>query len=81
MLALKISGGNVYDWIDGLYSDGSRNILTSFTNYNDSGSDYTNNGQGASSDFGGWISKTQGINSNTGFIIKESNGSATTYYE
>lgn len=72
--------GNVYDWIDGLYSDANRNILTGFSGYNDSGSGYVNNGQGATANISGYISKTQGINSNAGFIVKETNGSATTYY-
>ena len=72
--------GNVYDWIDGLYSDNSWHILTNYGIYNDTGSGYTDNGQGATSTISGYISQTQGINSNTGFIIKTSAGSSSTYY-
>lgn len=71
--------GNLYQWIDGLFSDASRNILTAFDNFNDTGSGYTSRGQGATSNIGNYMSKPQGT-SETGFIAKEVNGSSTTYF-
>lgn len=72
--------GNVYEWIDGLVSDSSRNVLTANDNFNDSGSGYTNNGNGGiSSDIFGYMSKPQG-STKSGFVISESNGSETTYF-
>jgi hypothetical protein len=52
--------GNLYWWIDGLFSDSSRNILTAFTSFNDTGSGYTSRGQGATSNIGNYMSKPQG---------------------
>jgi hypothetical protein len=71
--------GNIWEWIDGLYSDASRNILTAFQNFNDTGNGYTNRGQGATADIGGYMSKPQGT-SESGFVIKEAAGSSTTYF-
>lgn len=84
-LQMKLFGledfwGNVWEFIDGIYSDSSRNILTATENFNDTGSGYTNQGaSGFSSDTGGYMSKVQGT-SEKGFVLKEANGSATTYY-
>lgn len=72
--------GNTSDCIDGLYYDANYHILTAFNGYNNTGSGYIDNGQGATAGISGYISQTQGINSNTGFIIKASGGSSTTYY-
>ena len=72
--------GNVYEWIDGLVSDSSRNVLTANDNFNDSGSGYTNNGNGGiSSNTSGYMSKPQG-STKSGFVIRETNGSETTYF-
>lgn len=71
--------GNCYYWIDGLYSDSNRNIMIGNQNFNDNGSGYSNFGQGATSDISGYIDKVQG-GTETGFIIKSSSGSSTTYY-
>lgn len=71
--------GNVYYWIDGLYSDSSRNILTAFKDFNDTGSGYTSRGQGASSNIGGYMSEPQGT-TESGFVVKKTNGSTTTYF-
>ena len=84
-LQMKLFGledfwGNVYEFIDGIFSDSNRNILTATENFNDTGSGYTNQGaSGFSSDTGGWMSKVQGT-SEKGFVLKEAKGSATTYY-
>ena len=72
--------GNVFYWIDGLYSDSNRNIMISRQNvFNDNGTGYSNHGVGASANIGGYINKVQGGNE-TGFIIKEKDGSSSTYF-
>ncbi len=81
---LKFSGiedfwGNYYCWIDGLYSDLDRNILIGNDNFNNDGSGYINYGQGSLNDIDGYISEVQG-DTEKGFIIKQGNGSDTTYY-
>lgn len=81
---MKFSGiedfwGNCFYWIDGLYSDGNRNLLIGTNNFNDTGSGYTNYGQGSASNISGYISGVQG-GTETGFIIKQSSGSSSTYY-
>lgn len=84
-LQMKLFGledfwGNVNEFIDGIFSNSSRNILTATENFNDTGSGYTNRGaSGFSSDTGGYMSKVQGT-SEKGFVLKEASGSATTYY-
>lgn len=72
--------GNVYEWIDGMCTNSTNNILTATTGFNDSGSGYKDNGQGVStSGLSGWMSKPQG-KTETGFLLKEASGSGTTYF-
>lgn len=72
--------GNIYEWIDGLVSDSSRNVLTANDNFNDSGSGYTNNGNGGvSSNIGNYMSKPRG-STKAGFVAKEVSGSESTYF-
>jgi hypothetical protein len=71
--------GNVWEWIDGLFCDSSRNIKTAFQGFNDTGNGYTSRGQGAILNIDGYMSKPQGT-SEAGFIAKEANGSNTTYF-
>lgn len=78
-LGIEDFWGNLRWWIDGLYSDDSINIKTAFQNFNDTGSGYTDRGQGATSNIGNYMSKPQGT-SQTGFIAKEVSGSASTYF-
>lgn len=84
-LQMKLFGledfwGNVWEFIDGIFSDSSYNILTATENFNDTGSGYTNQGaSGFSSNTGGYMSKVQGT-SEMGFVIKGTSGSETTYY-
>lgn len=79
LFGLEDFWGNIYEWIDGLVTDASRNMLTANSSFNDTGSGYTNNGQGATSNIGNYMSKPQG-GTKTGFIAKEVSGSATTYF-
>lgn len=78
-LGIEDFWGNLRWWIDGLYSDGNRNIMTAFQGFNDNGNNYTNRGQGATSNINGYMSKPQGSNE-AGFVLKEANGSETTYF-
>lgn len=71
--------GNVYYWIDGFFSDANRNMLIANQSFNDTGSGYTNFGVGTSTYIRGYISAIQG-GTETGFIVKASEGSATTHY-
>ena len=71
--------GNIQYWIDGFFSDANRNMLIGNQNFNDTGSGYTNYGQGATADLSGYISTVQGA-TETGFIVKAISGSTTTYY-
>lgn len=71
--------GNVYEFVDGLCSSSTKNILTATDNFNDSGTGYTDNGQGTTSNLSGYMSKPQGT-TEKGFIAKANNGSSTTYF-
>lgn len=71
--------GNLWEWIDGIFVSSSRNILTATENFNDSGSGYTDQGQGSSTDVSGYMSVSQGT-SETGFLTKTGSGSASTYF-
>ncbi len=71
--------GNLFYWIDGLFSNSLRHILTATEGFNDTGSNYKDQGQGVTGDLNGYISKVQGT-SETGFIPKEISGSETTYF-
>lgn len=77
---LEDSWGNIWEWIDGLVSDSSRNVLTANSEFNDSGSGYVNNGNGGvSSNVSGYMSKPQG-STKAGFVPKEDSGSESTYF-
>lgn len=71
--------GNIWEFVDGIVTDANRNILTATDNFNDSGSGYTNQGQGATSNIEGYIKAPQGT-TETGFLIKTNGGSETTYF-
>ena len=80
LFGLEDFWGNVYEFIDGICIDSGYNILTATDNFNDTGNGYTNRGaSGISKDTYGWMSKIQGT-SEKGFVLKEKNGSQTTYY-
>lgn len=79
LFGLEDFWGNIWEWIDGIVTDSTRNILTATDNFNDSGSGYTNRGQGATANIGGYMNKPQGT-TETGFLAKEVSGSETTYF-
>lgn len=78
-LGIEDFWGNLYQFLDGLFSDANWNILTAFTNFNDTGAGYTNRGQGATANISGYMSVPQG-SSESGFIAKTCSGSATTFF-
>lgn len=81
-LGIEDLWGNVFEWVDGIFSSSTtRNILTAIynKNMNDTGSGYQDNGQGASSDIGNYMSKPQGT-TEKGFVAKEVSGLASTYF-
>lgn len=72
--------GNVHEWIDGLLTDASGNIMTTTQNFNNAGTGYINQGQVTSeNEIRGYMSKPQG-EIHTGFIAKELDGSEKTYF-
>lgn len=72
--------GNLRQWIDGLYSDSNRTILTTYKSFNDTGSGYPfSNSSGLGANTGGYMTATQG-GTQTGFTLKAASGSETTYY-
>lgn len=83
LFGLEDLWGNVLQFICGLYSDSSRNLLTTTDNFGTSTSasawEY-NVASGVSSDTNGYMTKVQGTN-NGGFVLKAaSGGSSTTYF-
>jgi hypothetical protein len=66
--------GNVYDWVDGLFCDSSRNILIGNKGFNNTGQGYENVGNGGGSNVSGNIRHIQSYDK-AGFIIKSSGGS------
>ncbi|MBS6062648.1 MAG: hypothetical protein KH972_02130 [Peptostreptococcaceae bacterium] len=80
LFGLEDFWGNIYECIDGIVTDSSRNILTATGSYNNSGSGYDNNGNaGSSSNVLGFMSKPNGT-TELGFTLKETKGSETTYF-
>ena len=77
--------GNLGHWIDGIYSDSSRNIRTDYRNSvftsNDGNNFQFSTSSGLSSNTYGNISKIQGTNE-TGFLLKATNKNSNynTYY-
>ena len=78
-LGIEDYWGNKYQWIDGLVTDSSYNLLIGNKSFNDNGSEYIKYLSGISSSTNGYIDKVQG-GSEKGFIIKSSGGSETTHY-
>ncbi len=71
--------GNLYQFIDGLYTDGYviKTTQGSFADF--SGSNITSTNSGLSTNTSGYITKIQGT-TETGFLLKAASGSETTFY-
>ncbi len=83
-LGIEDFWGNAYQWCDGIFSDSSRQILTDYNNFNDTGAGYRfKEASGFTSDTGGYFKKAAGTNVR-GFLPENnaavSGGSATTYF-
>lgn len=79
LFGLEDFWGNVFEWIDGLVTDGNRDLLLATNNFNDTGSGYSKVTTGVGSNVGGYCSDVLGDNDGA-FCIKASNGSSTTYF-
>lgn len=78
-LGIEDFWGNYCQWLDGLVSSSDYHALTATTNFNDDGTGYNDLGKIVISDTYGYMKTPQGTNE-TGFIIKQGNGSQTTYF-
>ena len=77
-LGIEDLWGNKYQWVDGLVTDGSYNILTGTKSFNDSGSGYTKITTGISSSLSGYAKTVQG--GDAGYILADTAGSTSTGY-
>ena len=77
-LGIEDYWGNKLQWIDGVVSDASWNILIGKSGLNDTGSGYTTFSSGLAANTSGYINSVQGGN-DKGFIIKTGAGSDSTY--
>ena len=77
-LGIEDYWGNKLQWIDGIVTDASRNLLIGKSGLNDTGSGYTSFSSGLVANLGGYINSVQGGN-DKGFIIKTGAGSDSTY--
>lgn len=81
-LGLEDFWGNYWEFVDGLVSDASRNVLTAICakDFNTQGSGYENNGNGGvSSNIGNYMKLPQG-GSKAGFTARDVSGSDSTYF-
>jgi hypothetical protein len=80
LFGLEDFWGNIYEWIDGYFSDSSRNIKTATENFNDTGSNYTARGVAASSNVSwNYMNNCVG-DTHSGFTPTSASGSETTYF-
>lgn len=81
-LGLEDFWGNYWEFVDGLVSDASRNVLTAkcAKDFNTQGSGYENNGNGGvSGNIGNYMKLPQG-GSKAGFTARDVSGSDSTYF-
>lgn len=81
-LGIEDFWGNCLVWVDGCYSDASRNILTYYKNFDGvaNGTNYQwSVPSGVDSDIGNYMSEIVGT-THGGFVAKAVGGSASTYY-
>lgn len=81
-LGLEDFWGNYWEFVDGLVSDASRNVLTArcAADFNTQGSGYENNGNGGvSANIGNYMKLPQG-GSKAGFTAHDVTGSDSTYF-
>ena len=81
-LGLEDFWGNYWEFVDGLVSDASRNVLTAkcAADFNTQGSGYENNGNGGvSANIANYMKLPQG-GSKAGFTARDVTGSDSTYF-
>lgn len=80
-LGIEDFWGNCFYWVDGIYLNNSRKILTYYKNMTgtDNGSNYQYSETGPTSDIGGYMNQVIGSN-HGGFVVKDNAGSTSTYY-
>lgn len=81
LFGLEDFWGNVYEFIDGIYSNSSRQLLVADGNYNDTGSGYTDAGAPSFSyNISGFMKDTNGT-SIAGFTLSSATyGTSSTYF-
>lgn len=72
--------GNVFDFVDGIFSNANRQIQVADGNFNDTGSGYTTVGASFSSNISGYLRDIIGTNDGGFAPASQSYGSATTYF-
>ena len=77
-LGIEDFWGNLMQWVDGLRTGGTY-ILTSFKDFNDTGSGYTERAQVSENKLFGFMGEPQGDNESA-FVIEKTGGSTTTYF-
>ena len=77
-LGIEDYWGHKFQWIDGIATDASWNLLIGKSGLNDTGSGYTSFSSGLTANTSGYINSVQGGN-DKGFIIKTGAGSNSTY--
>ena len=78
-LGIEDLWGNLNWWIEGIFYGANGSILTANSDFNDTGSGYTDSGQIPADIIDGYIKKVQG-STKTGFIINEAGASSATHY-
>lgn len=72
--------GNLSIWLDGIFIDANFNIKTAYKDFNATGESYPySQSSGFAQSVQGYAKAVQGTNS-AGFILKDNNGSQTTYF-
>ncbi len=77
-LGIEDYWGNKFQWIDGIVTDASWNLLIGKSSLNDTGNGYTSFSSGLAANTAGYTNSVQGGN-DKGFIIKTGAGSNSTY--
>lgn len=77
-LGIEDFWGNKFQWVDGLMSDGNRDILHGTGNFNDTGSGYSKQATSATANVAGYSMKVQG--GKGGYVPADSSASETTGY-
>ena len=72
--------GNVFDFVDGIFSNANRQIQVADGNFNDTGSGYTTVGASFSSNISGYLKDVIGTNAGGFAPASQTYGSATTYF-